>query len=187
MSTDTITPTEGSAPKAKSIGKEVFQNVKSYCAKPADVKPVWYIIDGTDQIVGRLAVKIANILMGKHRPTYTPHVPCGDFIVVINADKVRFSGQLMAHDTHSSFTKKMAVKEYQHYTGYPSGRKVVKGATILERKPTFFLHEAVRRMLPKNKLQAVMLGKLKLYAGDKHPHQAQQPEPLSFTDTGAGK
>lgn len=182
MSTDTITQTEGSKPKLQSIGKEVFKNVKSYCAKPADVKPVWYIVDGTDQIVGRLAVKIANILMGKHRPTYTPHVACGDFIVVINAEKVRFSGKLMAHDTHTSFTKKMAVKEYQHYTGYPSGRKVVKGATMLQRKPTFILHEAVRRMLPKNKLQAVMLGKLKLYAGDQHPHQAQQPQELTFSN-----
>lgn len=182
MSTDTITKTEGSEPKAKSIGKEVFANVKSYCAKPADVKPVWYIVDGTDQIVGRLAVKIANILMGKHRPTYTPHVACGDCVIVINADKVRFSGKLMAHDTHTSFTKKMAIKEYQSYSGYPSGRKVVKGATIIQRKPTFFLHEAIRRMLPKNKLQAIMLGKLKLYVGDQHPHQAQQPQELTFTD-----
>lgn len=180
MSTDTATPVVGSAPKAKSIGAEVFKNVKSYCAKPADVKPVWYIVDGTDQVVGRLAVKIATILMGKHRPTYTPHVPCGDFVIVINADKVRFTGQLMAHDTHTSFTKKMAVKEYQHYTGYPSGRKVELGASIVKRKPTFFLHEAIRRMLPKNKLQAIMLGKLKLYAGDQHPHQAQQPQVLTF-------
>ena len=182
MSTDTITQTEGSLPKAKSIGKEVFNNVKSYCAKPADVKPVWYIVDGTDLIVGRLAVKVANILMGKHRPTYTPHVACGDCVIVINADKVRFSGKLMAHDTHTSFTKKMAVKEYQSYSGYPSGRKVVKGATIIQKKPTFFLHEAIRRMLPKNKLQAVMLGKLKLYAGTQHPHQAQQPQELTFSD-----
>ncbi len=186
MSTDTATPTTatpaaGSEPKAKSYGREVFQNVKSYCAKPADVKPVWYIVDATDQVVGRLAVKVANILMGKHRPTYTPHVPCGDFVVVINADKVRFSGQKMAHDTHANFTKKMAVKEYQHYTGYPSGRKVVLGATIVKRKPTYFLSEAIRRMLPKNKLQAVMLGKLKLYAGADHPHQAQQPQLLDLS------
>ena len=180
MSTDTATPTQGSEPKAKSIGREVFQNVKSYCAKSADVKPVWYIVDATDEIVGRLAVKIANVLMGKHRPTYTPHVPCGDFVIVINADKVRFSGKKMAHDTHDSFTKKMAVKEYQHYTGYPSGRKVELGATIVKRKPTFFLHEAIRRMLPKNKLQAVMLGRLKLYSGTDHPHQAQQPQELDL-------
>lgn len=182
MSTETATTTEGSAPKQASIGKEVFKNVKSYCAKPADVKPVWYIVDATDEIVGRLAVKIANILMGKHRPTYTPHVPCGDFVIVINADKVRFSGQKMAHDTHDNFTKKMAVKEYQHYTGYPSGRKVETGATIVKRKPTFFLHEAIRRMLPKNKLQKLMLGRLKLYAGTEHPHQAQQPQELSLSD-----
>ena len=182
MSTDTITQTEGSLPKAKSIGKEVFNNVKSYCAKPADVKPVWYIVDGTDLIVGRLAVKVANILMGKHRPTYTPHVACGDCVIVINADKVRFSGKLMAHDTHTSFTKKMAVKEYQHFTGYPSGRKVVLGADMLKRRPTFILHEAVRRMLPKNKLNAVMMSRLKLYAGTQHPHQAQMPQELSLKD-----
>jgi large subunit ribosomal protein L13 len=87
----------------------------------------------------------------------------------------------MAHDTHDNYTKKMAVKEYQHYTGYPSGRKVELGATIVKRKPTFFLHEAVRRMLPKNKLQKIMLGRLKLYAGTDHPHQAQQPQELDLS------
>lgn len=174
--------TEGSAPREKSIGKEVFNTVKSYTAKPADIKPVWYVVDGSDLIVGRLAVKIANILMGKHRPTYTPHVACGDFVIVINADKVRFSGQLMSHDSHPSFTRKMAVKEYQHYTGYPSGRKVQTGAEILKKKPTFILHEAVRRMLPKNKLQSVMLTRLKLFAGAEHTHQAQQPQELALKD-----
>ncbi len=186
MSTDAavsaVPTTEGSAPREKSIGKEVFQNIKSYCAKPADVKPVWYVVDGSDLVVGRLAVKIATILMGKHRPTYTPHVACGDFVIVINADKVRFTGQRMSHDSHPNFTKKMAVKEYQHYTGYPSGRKVVTGAEILKKKPTFILHEAVRRMLPKNKLQAVMLTRLKLFAGNQHTHQAQQPQELSLKD-----
>lgn len=156
-----------------------FQAIKSYCAKPADVKPVWYVIDASEQVVGRLAVKIANILMGKHRPTYTPHVACGDFVVVINAEKIRFSGKKVAHEWHPSFTRKMARKEYQHYTGYPSGRKVELGADVIERKPTFILHEAIRRMLPKNKLQAVMLGRLKLYAGTEHPHQAQQPQVIS--------
>lgn len=183
MSTDTATTpeTDGSAPKGKSIGEEVFKKVKSYCAKPADVKPVWYIVDASDQIVGRLAVKIATILMGKHRPTYTPHVPCGDFVVVINAEKVRFTGSKMAHDTHENFTNKMARKEYQHYTGYPSGRKVETGVSIVKRKPTFFLHEAVRRMLPKNKLQSIMLSRLKLYVGTDHPHQAQQPQVLDLS------
>jgi large subunit ribosomal protein L13 len=182
VSTAPTTPVaEGSEPKQKSIGREVFQAVKAYCAKPADVKPVWFIVDAKDQIVGRLAVKIATILMGKHRPTYTPHVACGDFVIVVNADKVRFTGARMAHDSHDNFTKKMAVKEYQHYTGYPSGRKVELGATIIKRKPTFILHEAVRRMLPKNKLQSVMLSRLKLYVGTDHPHQAQQPEELKLS------
>lgn len=176
------TGSNGSAPKEKSIGREVFNNIKSYNAKPADVKPVWYVVDAADMIVGRLAVKLATILMGKHRPTYTPHVPCGDFVVVINADKVRFSGAQMTHETHPNFTKKMAVKEYQHFTGYPSGRKVVLGADMLKRRPTFILHEAVRRMLPKNKLNAVMMSRLKLYAGTQHPHQAQMPQELSLKD-----
>lgn len=175
-------PADGSAPKVKSIGKEVFNQIKSYNAKPADVKPVWFVVDASDLIVGRLAVKLATILMGKHRPTYTPHVACGDFVVVINADKVRFSGPQMTHETHPNFTRKMAVKEYQHYTGYPGGRKVVTGAEIIKKKPTFILHEAVRRMLPKNKLQAVMLTRLKLYAGHEHPHQAQQPQELILKD-----
>lgn len=172
----------GSTPKEKSIGAELFKTVKSYCAKPTDIKPVWFIVDGKDQIVGRLAVKIANILMGKHRPTYTPHVPCGDFVIVVNADKVRFTGQRMAHTTHANFTKKMANKEYQHYTGYPSGRKVEKGETLITRRPTKILHEAIRRMLPKNKLQAIMLSKLKLFVGTDHPHQAQQPQVLTFAE-----
>lgn len=164
---------------AVSVAQE-FQAVKGYCAKPADVKPRWFVVDASDKIVGRLAVKIANILMGKHRPTYTPHVDCGDYVVVVNAEKIRFTGQLMAHETHSSFTKKMARKEYQHYTGYPSGRKVETGANIIQRKPEFILHEAVRRMLPKNKLAYQMIKKLKLFSGPAHDHQAQNPEPLDL-------
>ncbi|MFO1019128.1 MAG: 50S ribosomal protein L13 [Planctomycetales bacterium] len=151
---------------------------KSFILKAEEVRPVWFIVDAEDQIVGRLAVKIATVLMGKHRPTYTPHVACGDFVVVVNADKVRFSGELMAHPTHKAFTSKMATKEYDTFTGYPSGRKVKTGEQVLEKDPTKFIHEAVRRMLPKNKLRAKMMQRLKLYAGDKHPHQAQQPQEL---------
>ena len=152
---------------------------KSYVAKPADVQPKWLVVDASGEIVGRIAVKIATILMGKHKPTYTPHVACGDFVVVVNADKVRFSGDTMAHPTHPAFTQKMADKIYQRYTGYPGGRKVTTGKQIVESNPTFILHEAVRRMLPKNKLRSVMMTRLKLYAGDTHPHQAQEPEAVS--------
>ncbi|HVV99205.1 MAG TPA: 50S ribosomal protein L13, partial [Planctomycetaceae bacterium] len=111
--------------------------------------------------------------------TYTPHVACGDFVIVVNADKVRFSGSRIAHDTHPNFTEKMAEKTYEHYTGYPGGRKVETAGELLETHPQRILYEAVRRMLPKNKLRSVMLSRLKLYAGANHPHQAQQPQELS--------
>jgi large subunit ribosomal protein L13 len=152
---------------------------KTFLLKPQEVNPSWFVVDASEQVVGRLAVKLATILMGKHKPTYTPHVACGDFVVVVNADKVRFSGQRVAHPTHPDFTAKMARKTYEHYTGYPGGRKVETGAEVLEKDPTKFLYEAVRRMLPKNKLRSVMLSRLKLYAGPNHPHQAQQPQELA--------
>jgi large subunit ribosomal protein L13 len=139
----------------------------TYMAKPGEVEQKWHLIDATDQIVGRLANRIAVLLMGKHRPTYTPHVDTGDFVVVVNADKVRFTG------------KKWEQKEYRWYTGYP-GQRSVKAATRMDRKPELILHEAVRRMLPKNKLAYKMINKLKVYAGPDHPHQAQQPEPLEL-------
>ncbi len=153
---------------------------KSFLLKAEEVRPQWYVVDASDQIVGRLAVKIATVLMGKHKPTYTPHVASGDFVIVLNADKVRFSGQKMAHPTHPSFTNKMATKTYETFTGYAGGRKVLTGTQVLEKNPTRILHEAVRRMLPKNKLRAKMLQRLKLYAGTEHPHQAQQPQDLGL-------
>lgn len=137
----------------------------TYMAKPGEVEQKWHLVDGTDQIVGRLASRIAVILMGKHRPTYTPHVDTGDYVVVVNADKLKFSG------------KKWEQKEYRWYTGYPGQRSV--GAQVRhERQPELILEEAVRRMLPKNKLATKMLSKLKVYAGVEHPHQAQNPAPL---------
>lgn len=144
--------------------------MKTYMAKPGEVEHKWHIIDATDQVVGRLASRIAVLLMGKHRPTYTPHVDTGDFVVVVNAEKVKFSG------------KKWDQKEYAWYTGYP-GQRTVSAKTRLERKPELILHEAVRRMLPKNKLAFKMITKLKIYAGSEHPHQAQQPEPLEVAAT----
>ena len=147
----------------------------SYLMKKEDVRPEWYIADADGQIVGRLAAKIAMILMGKHKPTYTPHVACGDFVVVVNVEKVRFSGKPLSHRKHPYFTTKMAQKTYDKYTGYPSGLRFVPAAEVWEKHPERILREAVRRMLPKNKLRATMLKRLKLYVGPQHPHQAQQP------------
>jgi large subunit ribosomal protein L13 len=139
----------------------------TYMAKPGSVEQKWLLVDATDKVVGRLASEIAVILMGKHRPTYTPHVDTGDFIVVLNCDKVRFTG------------KKWEQKTYAWYTGYP-GQRTIKAGDRLEKRPELILKEAVRRMLPKNKLGAAMLSKLKLYVGSSHPHQAQQPEPTEL-------
>ncbi len=140
----------------------------------------WHIVDAAGLPVGRLATEVARILMGKHKPTYTPHVDSGDFIVVINAEKVRFGGRRMAHATHPNFTSKMLSKSYDHFTGYPGGRKVIPAAEMLERRPEEILRLAVRRMLPKNKLGRHMLKKLKLYRGSQHPHQSQVPQPRAI-------
>ncbi|MCA9075695.1 MAG: 50S ribosomal protein L13 [Planctomycetaceae bacterium] len=144
-------------------------------AKKEAVRPDWFVVDGDNQIVGRFATHLATVLMGKHKPTYTPHVDTGDFVIVVNADKVRFTGQPLAHDTHPYFTKKMLTRTYEKYSGYPGGRTIKTAADLLENKPEKILREAVRRMLPKNKLGRHMLKKLKLYAGPNHPHQAQEP------------
>jgi large subunit ribosomal protein L13 len=139
----------------------------TYMAKPGAIEQKWLLVDATDKIVGRLASEIAVILMGKHRPTYTPHVDTGDFVVVVNCEKVRFTG------------KKWDLKTYAWYTGYP-GQKTIKASERLEKRPELILQEAVRRMLPKSKLGAAMLTKLKLYTGANHPHQAQAPEPTEL-------
>ena len=151
---------------------------KTYLAKKEEVRPQWYVVDADGQIVGRLATRLATILMGKHKPTYTPHVLSGDCVVVVNADRVRFSGKSLSHPEHPNFTTKMLTKTYERYTGYPSGRRVVSAADVFERHPERILREAVRRMLPKNKLGRSMLKMLKLYCGPEHPHQAQQPHEL---------
>jgi large subunit ribosomal protein L13 len=142
---------------------------KTYVAKPEDIEQQrkWLLVDATDKIVGRMASRIAVLLMGKHRPIYTPHIDTGDFVVVINAEKVKFTGN------------KWEQKEYRWYTGYP-GQKSVSAATRLEHQPEKILREAVRRMLPKNKLASKMLSKLKIYAGTEHPHGAQNPEPTEL-------
>lgn len=141
---------------------------KCYLARAQDIVPKWYVVDATDMVLGRLAVKLATILMGKHKPIYTPHVDTGDFVVVLNVDKIRVTG------------RKAAEIFYMSYSGYPSGHKIVPYERMMERHPERVLTEAVRRMLPKNSLARRMILKLKAYAGDQHPHQAQQPEPLAL-------
>jgi large subunit ribosomal protein L13 len=141
-----------------------------------DIAPRWFIVDADSQIVGHLATSLATVLMGKHKPDYTPHVNCGDYVIVLNAKKVRFSGKPLAHPEHPKFTVKMAEKIYERYTGYPGGRRFVSGTNMLARHPERIITEAVRRMLPKNILGSHMLKRLKVYAGTEHPHQSQQAE-----------
>jgi len=141
---------------------------KCYQAKPGEVPQKWYVVDATDQVLGRLAVRIATVLMGKHKPTYTPHVDTGDFVIVLNAGRVKVTGR-----------KKDSVI-YMRYSGYPSGHKEISMREMLVRHPERVLQAAVRRMLPKNALADRMLQKLKLYSGAEHPHQAQQPVPLAL-------
>jgi large subunit ribosomal protein L13 len=141
--------------------------MKTYMARAQDIKPNWLVVDATDKVVGRLASDIAVILMGKHKPIYTPHVDTGDFVIVLNADKVVFTGN------------KWEKKQYTWYTGYP-GLKSESAEARRAKKPEMILSEAVRRMLPKNKLGTKMLAKLKLYCGSEHPHQAQNPEPIEL-------
>ena len=142
--------------------------MKTLVLKEGQVDCKWYKVDATDEVVGRLAVKLARVLMGKHRPDYTPHVACGDFVVVTNVEKIKFTGT------------KWQSKMYDRYTGYPGGRKEITAETMREKNPSKILELAVRRMLPKNKLASRMLQRLKMYSGPEHEHQAQQPVDFPF-------
>lgn len=139
---------------------------KTESTRKEDVERQWFVIDGQNQIVGRLASKIASLLRGKHKPNFTPHVDGGDFVVVINADKVRFTG------------KKESNKQYFSHTGYPGGVKLRTPAEMRQKKPTFILRNATKGMLPRTKLASGMLSRLKVYAGPDHPHGAQMPEEI---------
>jgi large subunit ribosomal protein L13 len=132
-------------------------------AKPTTTKPQWFVIDATDQVVGRLAVVVSNLLRGKHKATYTPHIDTGDFVIVINADKVKFTG------------KKWDDKSYQTYSHYAGGQKIIPAKEMLRTKPEEILRLAVKRMMPKGPLAYKQITKLKLFAGNAHDHQAQQP------------
>jgi len=142
-------------------------NTKTTMAKTGEVEQRWYIVDATDKTLGRMATKIAMILMGKHKPIYTPHVDCGDFVIVVNAEQVAVSGS------------KREKKVYTWYTGYPGQKSETLGRR-LDRQPERVIRDAVRRMLPKNKLASKMLSKLKIYTGPQHPHQAQSPEAVEW-------
>ena len=141
--------------------------MSSFMAKTGELEQRWFVIDATDQVVGRLAVQIANILRGKHRPEYTPHTDTGEFVIVINAARVKFTG------------KKWDQKSYAAYSHYPGGLKVTPARELLAKHPERILEYAVRRMVPRNKLGRQQMTKLKVYAGPQHPHQAQQPQPIS--------
>ena len=136
-------------------------------AKKEDVERKWYIIDATDQILGRLATKVAPVLRGKHRPTYTPHVDTGDFVVVTNAEKVKLSGA------------KEDGKVYYRHTGHPGGIKSTTAGELKQKKPDIMIRKAIQGMLPKNRLGRKMITKLKIVTGNDHPHEAQKPEPLA--------
>lgn len=137
-------------------------------AKKEQVERRWYIVDAEGMVVGRLSSRIAAVLRGKHRPDYTPHVDTGDYVIVVNADKIRFTGS------------KMLQKEYLTYSLYPGGQKASTPHDLLAKKPEKIMENAVKGMLPKTKLGRAMFKKLFVYAGPDHPHQAQQPEPLKF-------
>jgi large subunit ribosomal protein L13 len=142
-------------------------STKCYQAKAGELNRQWFVIDATDQVVGRLAAQIAPILMGKHRPTYTPHIDTGDCVIVTNVEKVVFTGE------------KWQQKSYQRYSGFPGGQKDEMAWRLFQRHPERILELAVRRMMPKNKIGRHMMSKLKLCVGPEHPHQAQAPIPLA--------
>jgi large subunit ribosomal protein L13 len=143
--------------------------VRTYSPKPGDVQRQWHVIDATDVVLGRLASQAATLLRGKHKPIYAPHVDTGDFVVIVNADKVALTGN-----------KREAKMAYRH-SGYPGGLRATPYSDLLERHPEKAVEKAIKGMLPHNSLGRTMLKKLKVYAGPDHPHQAQQPQPFEIT------
>ena len=141
---------------------------KTISANAQTVTKNWVIVDAKDQIVGRISSEVAKILRGKHRPDYTPHVDCGDFVIIINAEKIRFTGN------------KLKDKEYVHYTGYPGGQRFATPTEWLRKNPTLILENSIRGMLPKNRLGREIFRNLHVYSGMEHPHSAQQPKEIKF-------
>ena len=142
--------------------------MKTLSTKQENVKRSWYVVDATDKTLGRLSTQIANHIRGKHKPEYTPNIDTGDYVVVVNADKVRVTGN------------KLDDKIYHHHTGYPGGIKSITLGKLMQEKPEKAVEMAVKGMMPKNKLSRSMINKLKVYAGGEHPHSAQQPQPLEI-------
>jgi len=142
--------------------------MKTYQAKKEELEHKWYLVNAEGKVLGRLSTELVKILKGKNKPTYTPHIDTGDFVVVVNAGKVTLTG------------KKMKDKTYYHHTGYPGGIKEMNAEKLLAKKPTEMIRMAVKGMLPKNSLGRQMLRKLKIYAGPNHPHDAQRPVPLEL-------
>ncbi len=141
---------------------------KTKSANKQTVQQEWYVVDAENMVVGRLATKVAMVLRGKHKPCYTPHVDCGDHVIILNADKVRFTGN------------KMEDKYYLRYSGYPGGQRKTTAAMAMAKKPRFIIENAVRGMLPKNRLGRQMFRKLHVYEGNDHPHKAQKAKPFNF-------
>ncbi|MBS6459578.1 MAG: 50S ribosomal protein L13 [Alistipes sp.] len=143
---------------------------KTISANAATVDKQWVVIDATNEVLGRLASQVAKILCGKNKPSYTPHVDCGDYVIVINAEKVKLTG------------KKMTDKVYVRHTGYPGGQRYATPAEYLTKKPEFVIEEAVRGMLPKTRLGSAIIKNLKVYAGAEHPHVAQNPKSIKLNE-----
>jgi large subunit ribosomal protein L13 len=141
---------------------------KTVSANRQTVEKKWYLVDAEAEIVGRLAARVAHVLRGKNKASYTPHVDCGDNVIIINADKVRFTGD------------KMREKEYFFYSGHPGGKRLETAKDLMRRRPTYVVEKAITGMLPKNRLGREMFRNLHVYAGAAHPHEAQQPEILKF-------
>ncbi|MFC9977760.1 50S ribosomal protein L13 [Spirillospora sp. NPDC127200] len=143
--------------------------MRTYTPKPADVQRQWYVIDATDVVLGRLASQVAQLLRGKHKAIYAPHLDTGDFVVIINADKVALSGN------------KLEQKRAYRHSGYPGGLRSVAYGDLMAKNPERAVEKAIKGMLPKNSLGRKMFGKVKVYAGPEHPHQAQKPVPFEIT------
>ena len=142
--------------------------MRTYTPKPADVERQWHVIDATDVVLGRLASQVATLLRGKHKPIYAPHLDTGDFVIIINADKVALSG------------KKLEQKKAYRHSGYPGGLRAIAYSDLMEKHPERAVEKAIKGMLPKNTLGRKMFSKLKVYAGSEHPHQAQRPVPYDI-------
>jgi large subunit ribosomal protein L13 len=144
--------------------------VKTYSAKPEDIQRRWYIVDAEGLTLGRMATTIATVLRGKHKPIFTPHMDCGDFVIVINADKIVVTGN------------RMDEKMYYRHSGYPGGLTTESMRTVMAKNPKRVIEQAVQKMLPKNLLSKQIMRKLKVYSGTEHPHGAQQPEALAIAE-----